>query len=110
MHGEAFLADLAIIMIVAGLVTIVFHRLRQPVVLGYIIAGLIVGPYTPPFKLVNEGRLIAHLDQSWDRSRSMRAHLAKAVPPLQKRAQETHRILVELLTREKLQIASAKAA
>jgi polysaccharide pyruvyl transferase CsaB len=65
---------------------------------------------TPPFKLVNEGRLIAHLDQSWDRSRSMRAHLAKAVPPLQKRAQETHRILVELLTREKLQIASAKAA
>jgi len=65
---------------------------------------------TPLFKLVNEGRLIAHLDQSWDRSRSMRAHLAKAVPPLQKRAQETHRILVELLTREKLQIASAKAA
>ena len=65
---------------------------------------------TPPFKLVNEGRLIAHLDQSWDRSRSMRAHLAKAVPPLQKRAQETHRILVELLTKEKLQLASAKAA
>src|SRR5688500_1580509 len=76
------------------------------------VTGLLedLGVPTPPFKLVNEGRLIAHLDQSWDRSRSMRAHLAKAVPPLQKRAQETHRILVELLTREKLQIASAKAA
>jgi polysaccharide pyruvyl transferase CsaB len=65
---------------------------------------------TPPFKLVNAGRLIAHLDHSWDHSRAMRAHLAKAVPPLQKRAQETHRMLVELLTKEKLQIAGPKAA
>ncbi|HEX6268532.1 MAG TPA: polysaccharide pyruvyl transferase family protein, partial [Burkholderiales bacterium] len=65
---------------------------------------------TPPYKLVNAGRLIAHIDYSWDRGRTMRAHLAKSVPPLQKRAQETHRILVELLTREKLQIASPKAA
>src|SRR5688500_10866503 len=64
MHGEAFLADLAIIMIVAGLVTIVFHRLRQPVVLGYIIAGLIFGPYSPPCKLVtNEHNSIDSLAQ-----------------------------------------------
>ncbi len=48
----AFLQDLAIVMIVAGLVTVVFHRLRQPVVLGYILAGLIIGPYTPPFPLI----------------------------------------------------------
>lgn len=65
---------------------------------------------SPPIKLVNPGRLIAHLDQCWDHSRSMRAQLQKAVPGLQKRAQETHRILVELLTKEKLQIASVKAA
>jgi polysaccharide pyruvyl transferase WcaK-like protein len=65
---------------------------------------------TPPFKLVNAGRLIAHLDESWDRSRAMRAHLAKAVPPLQKRAQETHRMLVELLRKEEPGIASVKAA
>ena len=53
MHAAvAFIQDLAIVMIVAGLVTIVFHLLRQPVVLGYIIAGVIVGPYTPPFPLV----------------------------------------------------------
>src|SRR3954471_12678283 len=45
MHGE-FLQDLAIVMIVAGVVTVLFHRFKQPVVLGYILAGLIVGPHT----------------------------------------------------------------
>ena len=45
-------------MIVAGLVTIVFHRLKQPVVLGYIIAGVIIGPYTPPFPLVQDKETI----------------------------------------------------
>ena len=39
MHEVTFLHDLAIVMIVAGLVTVLFHRLKQPVVLGYIIAG-----------------------------------------------------------------------
>lgn len=47
MHGVAFLQDLAIVMTVAAVVTIVFHRLRQPVVLGYILAGVIIGPHTP---------------------------------------------------------------
>ena len=42
MHGIEFLQDLAIVMIVAGIVTVVFHRLRQPVVLGYIVAGALV--------------------------------------------------------------------
>jgi CPA2 family monovalent cation:H+ antiporter-2 len=52
-HGPIeFLQDLAIVMIVAGLVTVIFHRLRQPVVLGYILAGVIIGPYTPPFPLI----------------------------------------------------------
>ena len=45
MHGE-FLQDLALVMIVAGLVTVLFHQLRQPVVLGYIIAGVLIGPHT----------------------------------------------------------------
>ena len=51
MHEATFLSDLAIVMIVAGLVTVLFHRLKQPVVLGYIIAGVIIGPHTPPFPL-----------------------------------------------------------
>lgn len=45
MHG-AFLQDLALVMSVAAVVTVVFQRLRQPVVLGYIVAGVIVGPHT----------------------------------------------------------------
>ena len=45
MHGE-FLQDLAVVMIVAGLVTVLCHQLRQPVVLGYIIAGVLIGPHT----------------------------------------------------------------
>src|ERR1041385_8023135 len=45
-------------MIVAGLVTVIFHRFKQPVVLGYIIAGVIIGPYTPPFPLIHDKETI----------------------------------------------------
>jgi CPA2 family monovalent cation:H+ antiporter-2 len=41
-----FLQDLALVMIVAGLVTVLCHLLRQPVVLGYIVAGVLIGPHT----------------------------------------------------------------
>jgi CPA2 family monovalent cation:H+ antiporter-2 len=58
MHGVAFLQDLAVVMIVAALVTIVFHRFKQPVVLGYIIAGVIIGPHTPPFPLIHDQETI----------------------------------------------------
>lgn len=54
MHGLTFLQDLAVVMIVAGVVTVVFHRLKQPVVLGYIVAGVIIGPHTPPFPLIQD--------------------------------------------------------
>ena len=54
MHTVAFLQDLAVVMIVAGLVTILFHRFKQPVVLGYILAGFIIGPHTPPFSLITQ--------------------------------------------------------
>src|SRR5712671_3437398 len=54
MHGIAFLQDLAVVMIVAGLITVVFHRFKQPVVLGYIVAGIIIGPHTPPFPLIRD--------------------------------------------------------
>ena len=39
--------DLAVILLVAGVTTAVFQRLRQPAVLGYLLAGLIVGPHVP---------------------------------------------------------------
>jgi len=63
MHQLDFLQDLAIIMIVAGLVTILCHRFRQPVVLGYIIAGLIIGPHTPPYSLIHDRETIRILSE-----------------------------------------------
>ncbi len=41
------ISDLALILIVAGVTTIVFKRLRQPLVLGYILAGFLAGPHMP---------------------------------------------------------------
>ncbi len=58
MHTIVFLQDLAVVMIVAGLVTVIFHRFKQPVVLGYIIAGVIIGPHTPPFPLIGDEETI----------------------------------------------------
>ena len=54
MHSSTFLQDLAVVMIVAGLVTVTFHRFKQPVVLGYILAGVIIGPHMPPFPLIHD--------------------------------------------------------
>ena len=39
--------DLALILVVAGIVTIIFKRLRQPLVLGYVVAGFLVSPNMP---------------------------------------------------------------
>ena len=61
MSASTFIHDLAIIMLVAGLVTIVFHRFKQPVVLGYIVAGLIIGPHTPPSGLISSEETIRTL-------------------------------------------------
>ncbi|MBR4137420.1 MAG: cation:proton antiporter, partial [Bacteroidales bacterium] len=45
--------DLYVLMITAGVVSIVFKLLKQPVVLGYIVAGVLVGPYLFGETLVN---------------------------------------------------------
>lgn len=63
MHGITFLQDLAVVMIVAGLVTVLFHRFKQPVVLGYIIAGVIIGPHTPPFPFIHDEETIRTLSE-----------------------------------------------
>ena len=42
-----FLAARAVVLCVAAVTTVVFQRLRQPVILGYLLAGLIVGPHLP---------------------------------------------------------------
>ena len=49
MHVPALISDLALMLLVAGVTTLLFKKLRQPVVLGYILAGFFVGPYFNPF-------------------------------------------------------------
>lgn len=61
MHEISFLQDLAIVMMVAGAVTLLFHRLKQPVVLGYMLAGFIIGPFTLPFPLIRDEETIRTL-------------------------------------------------
>ncbi|KAF3996425.1 cation:proton antiporter [Glaciimonas immobilis] len=60
---ELFIQDLAVIMLIAGVVTVVFNRFKQPVVLGYIVAGVIIGPYTPPFQLIQDEHTIHILSE-----------------------------------------------
>lgn len=44
---DPLIKDLALILVVAGIVTLVFKRLKQPLVLGYIMAGFVVSPQFP---------------------------------------------------------------
>ena len=47
-----FLLDFSIIMIVARAMGMLSYRFKQPMVIGYIGAGMIIGPHTPPFSLI----------------------------------------------------------
>ena len=46
------LQDFSVIMIIAGAMAMLSYRFKQPMVIGYIGAGMIIGPHTPPFSLV----------------------------------------------------------
>ena len=46
------ISDLAILMVIASVVAFIFYKLKQPLIIGYLIAGIIIGPYTPPFNLI----------------------------------------------------------
>ena len=46
--------DLAIILITAGVITVIFKWLKQPLVLGYIVAGFFIGPYFPWFPAISD--------------------------------------------------------
>ncbi len=52
------ISDLAIMLLTAGCVAVLFKRLKQPLVLGYILAGFLVGPYMPYFFTVADGASI----------------------------------------------------
>jgi CPA2 family monovalent cation:H+ antiporter-2 len=44
--------DFAVVMIVAAIMMAITYKLKQPMVIGYILAGILIGPFTPPFSLV----------------------------------------------------------
>lgn len=60
-HALMFIQDLAIIMLIAGFTTILCHQFKQPIVLGYILAGVIIGSHTPPFGLISDETTIRTL-------------------------------------------------
>ena len=50
--------DLAYILIVAGVTTVLFKKLRQPLVLGYIVAGFLAGPYMPYTRTIIDTEMV----------------------------------------------------
>ncbi len=53
-HLPPLIHDLGLILILAGLTTLIFKKLRQPLVLGYLLAGLLVGPNINLFPTVTD--------------------------------------------------------
>ena len=51
---ELVVRDFAVIMIIASVMALISHRLKQPMVIAYIAAGMIIGPHTPPFSLITQ--------------------------------------------------------
>ena len=51
--SDFIVQDFAVIMIVAAVMLLITYKLKQPMVIGYIVAGMVIGPYTPPFSLIH---------------------------------------------------------
>lgn len=52
MHIPELITDLAIMLITAGVITVIFKKIKQPLVLGYILAGFLISPFFPFFPTV----------------------------------------------------------
>ena len=59
MHLPELISDLAIVLLTAGVVTVIFKKIKQPLVLGYIVAGFLIGPYMPLFFTVADSASIS---------------------------------------------------
>ncbi|CAG5004275.1 Glutathione-regulated potassium-efflux system protein KefB [Dyadobacter sp. CECT 9275] len=57
-HVPQLIVDLSLILAMAGIITLIFKKLKQPVVLGYILAGLIVGPNFSVFPTITDIKTI----------------------------------------------------
>jgi CPA2 family monovalent cation:H+ antiporter-2 len=63
MHGINFIQDLAVVLVVAGVVGWICQRIGLSVIVGFLVAGMVVGPYTPPFSFVSDTGRIETLAQ-----------------------------------------------
>ncbi|HTJ77752.1 MAG TPA: cation:proton antiporter [Rariglobus sp.] len=54
MPGIDFIQNLAVILVVAALVGWLCQRIGLSIVVGFLVAGIVVGPHTPPFSLVTD--------------------------------------------------------
>jgi CPA2 family monovalent cation:H+ antiporter-2 len=63
MSGIGFIGDLAVVMVIAGGVGWCCQRIGLSVVVGYLIAGVVIGPYTPPFAFVADIERVKTLAQ-----------------------------------------------
>ncbi len=60
MAGLTLIQDFAVLLLAAGLAGIICKRLGLSVIVGYLVAGIVIGPHTPPFSLIaDEGRIVA---------------------------------------------------
>ncbi|MBI4397491.1 MAG: cation:proton antiporter [Candidatus Omnitrophica bacterium] len=58
MTDLALIQDLAVVMAVSAVIILACNALHLPVVVGYILAGILIGPHTPPFSLVHDEKNI----------------------------------------------------
>jgi monovalent cation:H+ antiporter-2, CPA2 family len=61
MTESVLVRDLAVVLAIGAAVTAAFHRAHQPAVLGYLLAGMVIGPHTPPFALIRDPHSIETL-------------------------------------------------
>lgn len=67
-HLDPLISDLALILMLAGITTLLFKWMKQPVVLGYIVTGFLAGPHFFIFPTVTD---IANID-IWAGNRNYR--------------------------------------
>ena len=60
MQGIDLIQDFGILLLAAGIAGILCRRLGLSVIVGYLVAGMLIGPHTPPFSFIaDEGRIMA---------------------------------------------------
>jgi len=58
---QFFIQDFAVIMIIAAAMLLITYKLKQPMVIGYLVAGIIVGPHIPQFGLIHDVNVLNSL-------------------------------------------------